>query len=227
VTIASVHVSDVGTARAVAMLRGPGRVPGLLSANAAIAAPLRTGSLPKPMPGRIALVAFWQDHAALDAFLAQDTYARRLDGGWWARLELVRAHGTWPGLPDDVERSRASNEEGPAVVLTLGRLRLRHVRPFLRASQPAEVAALKAPGFRWGTGLARPPFVSTLSLWESGEAAASYAYGSQPDAHVQAIGADRKIDFHRQSAFVRFRPVEVGGQLGGRNPLSPELVQPA
>jgi hypothetical protein len=226
VTIASVHVRDVGAAKALAMLRGPGRVPGLLSANTAIAAPLRTGSLPKPMPGRIALVAFWQDDAALDAFLAEDRYARRLVGSWWARLELVRAYGTWPGLPADIERSRAANEHGPAVVITLGRLRLRRVRRFLKASQPAETAALAAPGFRWGTGLARPPFVSTLSLWASGEAAADYAYGSNPDAHVQAIASDRKIDFHRQSAFVRFRPTEVGGALDGRNPLSRALLHP-
>src|SRR5256885_5501524 len=185
-TIASVHVTDVGAAKALRMLRGPSRAPGLLSANAAIAAPLRTGSLPKPMPGRIALVAFWRDDAALDAFLAEDRYARRLDGGWWARLELVRAYGAWPGVPDDIERSRAVSEGGPAVVLTLGRLRLRRTRRFLRASQPAEAAALEAPGFRWGTGLARPPFVSTLSLWSSGEAVADYAYGSKPGAHLQA-----------------------------------------
>lgn len=225
-TVASVHISDVGASTAIRMLRGPGEVAGLRSADAAIAAPLRTGGSPRPMPGRIALVAFWEDRAALEGFLRDDPYARRLAEGWRARLEPLRAYGTWPGLPPDTTRSRAVTEDGPVVVVTLGRLRLRRARPFLRASGPAEAGVARAAGFRWGTALARPPFVSTVSLWESAAAAAAYAYAEHAEGHPAAIAADRREAFHHRSAFIRFRPLEVAGSLGGRNPLPADLVSP-
>ena len=79
-------------------------------------------------------------------------------------------------------------------------------------------------GLAWGTALARPPFVSTLSLWESGHAAAAYAYGTSGGGHSRAIAADRSHPFHRLSAFIRFRPVEAHGSLGGRNPLPEGVV---
>lgn len=227
-TIASVHVSDVGMATALRLLRGPRRVPGLVAADAALAAPLRAqaGSKPAPMLGRVGLIAFWQDDDALNAFIEDHPYGRRLAGGWWARMEPLRAYGSWPGLPAGIERSRVVSEDGSAVVVTLGRLRLPRTRQFLRASRPAESTALASPGFLWGTALARPPFVSTVSLWESAGAAAAYAYGAHPGAHAAAITADRQNAFHHRSAFVRFRPTKVTGALAGRNPLPERLLQP-
>jgi hypothetical protein len=220
VSIASVHVSDVGVAHAPLLLRGPGDVAGLLSSETAVAAPLRRSRMAVPMPGRVAFVAFWSDHAALDAFNATHPFAGRLGPGWWARLEASRAFGEWPGLGPEVPRARTVTSDGPVVVLTLGRLRLRRVRQFLRSSRPAENAAFDAPGFRWGTALARPPFVSTLTLWDSAGAAAGYAYGAEGEGHPQAIGADRREPFHHRSAFIRFRPLQAGGSLAGRNPLA-------
>ena len=219
-SVASVYVSDVGVAHALRLLRGPGEVSGLLSSETAVAAPLRRRRITAPMPGRVAFIAFWADHAALDAFNAMHPFARSLRPGWWARLEPSRAFGEWPGLGAAVPTARTVTADGPVVVLTLGRLRLRRAGRFLRSSRPAEGSAVDAPGFRWGTALARPPFVSTLSLWESAGAATAYAYGANGTAHPRAIAADRRKPFHHRSAFIRFRPVEVQGSLGGRNPLA-------
>jgi hypothetical protein len=72
----------------------------------------------------------------------------------------------------------------------------------------------------WGTGLARPPFVATCSLWSSGEALTTYAYDHREPAHADAIAADRARPFHKRSAFVRFRPYASEGRLDGRNPLA-------
>nr|MBA2626048.1 spheroidene monooxygenase [Acidimicrobiia bacterium] len=71
----------------------------------------------------------------------------------------------------------------------------------------------------WATGLARPPFVSTCSLWESSDALAAYAYGHARAPHPAAMQADRAEPFHHQSAFVRWRPRDARGHLEGRNPL--------
>jgi hypothetical protein len=214
-TVASVHVADVGFASAVRGLRGPRRAPGLRHADAAIAAPLSAdGRLTTPELGRLALVAFWDDHASVTSFLAKHPFARRLAGGWRAQLEPLRAFGEWPGLDDDVPRDRATpDHHGPAIVTTLGRLRVSQTRRFLQTSRPAEVAAHQADGFLWGTALARPPFVATLSIWSSAESLSRYAYGAREPAHRSAIDEDRHKPFHHRSAFIRWRIVEQAGQL--------------
>jgi hypothetical protein len=220
--IASVHLADVSVRRALATLRrtpDPASTPGLRYAKVALAAPLRSSLLPSPDPRRAALVAFWDDDEALSRFLADDPVATTFAGGWQVRLEPLRAFGSWPGLPSDVPVTRTVDYDGPTVVLTLGRLRISQALRFLRTSAKAEAAVLTAPGLIWATGLGRPPFVATCSLWESSHAAATYAYGPSDAGHQTAIRTDRARPFHHQSAFIRFRPYGAQGRLDGKNRL--------
>lgn len=220
--ITSVHIADVGmrsVVRRIGRAPRPGDVPGLRSARVAIASPLRTSARPSPDFGRLALVAFWDDEGELDAFAANHPLAAVLAGGWHARLEPLRAFGSWPGLPSETPAGRRTEYDGPAVVLTLGRLRLTQTVRFLRTSAPAEAAATAAAGLIWGTALVRPPFVATCSLWESTDALSQYAYAVSEGAHPSAIAEDRRKGFHHHSAFIRFRPTRSEGSLGGKNPL--------
>lgn len=220
--IASVHIADLGVGSALATLRkepDPGSVPGLRYASLALAAPLSKSTLPSPRIGRVGLVAFWDDERAIDAFVADHPLGKRFLDGWEIRLVPLRMYGSWPGVPSDVPQSRSTDYDGPAAVLTLGRLKLPQAPRFLRTSAKAEGAVLDADGLVWATGLARPPFVSTCSLWESTEALSTYAYGRLAPAHSEAIDTDRSKPFHHQSAFIRLRPVYSRGGLGGRNPL--------
>jgi hypothetical protein len=224
--LASVHLADVGPSRTLALLaKGPSRIvaPGLRNANLALAARLGGPLLTKPDPGRIALVAMWDDDAALDQFLADAPIARELAGGWSTRLEPLRAWGSWPGLPDDLPKKRTVEHDGPVAVSTMGRVRVARLVPFLRASAKAEALVVRASGLIWGTALARPPFVSTFSLWESSDAARAYAF-SPGDAHDDAIAAGRAKPFHHQEAFIRFRPYATTGHLDGRNPLPESAI---
>jgi hypothetical protein len=198
----------------------------LLWADAALAG--RFGERRKPpSPGRVALLAFWDDDSALDRFLDEHPVASALSGGWMARLEPLRAFGSWPGLPDDISRERSVSYDGPAVVLTLGRLRLSQTVRFLRTSSKAEAKAAAAPGAIFATGLARPPFLATCSVWEDSRSLSSYAYGNSDPRHLDAIHAQAAKDFHKQSAFVRFRPYDVRGSLGGKNPLAENALSVA
>lgn len=190
--IASVHVADVGAPSALALMAKapkPASVPGLRNAHVALAAPLGGTTLPSPQFWRVGVIAFWDDDDAVDRFLADHPVAARLA------------------------------EDGPVAVLTLGRTRMSQLPRFLRTSNKAENAAKDAPGMIWTTGFAKPPFFATCSLWQSGEAAASYAYGQRDPGHPHAIDVDRKKPFHKQSAFVRFRPCRSEGHLVGKNPL--------
>lgn len=220
--IASVHVADVGARSALGVLRKapkPSAVPGLRHANVALTAPLSARVRPSPSFGRAALVAFWDDDVALDKFLADHPLAAKLANGWHLRLAPLRMHGTWPGVPDDIPKGRNVEHVGPAAVLTLGRLRFARTLPFFRTSAKAEGRVVDAPGLIWATGIARPPFVSTCSLWEDSTALSTYAYGDDHPQHSDAIASDRAKGFHHQSAFIRFRPYASVGHLDGKNPL--------
>jgi hypothetical protein len=228
--IASVHVADVGKGAALGFVRkapSPEQVPGLRHANVALTAPLSGSFRPKPDLGRVGLVAFWDDDAALDQVLASDPTAEKLADGWRVRLEPLRMHGSWPGVPDDIPTQRRVELAAPAAVLTLGRVRAHRVVPFFRASAKAEGAVLGAPGLIWATGMAKPPFVATCSLWESSDALQAYAYGGAMPEHPGAIAADHTHPFHHQSAFIRFRPYGSEGKLDGRNPLAERWMAPA
>lgn len=218
--IATVQIADLGpvaTIRSVMRRPKPNATPGLRSANVAVFAPL-AASGPPPIK-RAGLIAFWDDEDAFDRFVERDPIAARFEGGFQARLQPLRAFGSWPGLPTDIPSSRAVPHDGPVVVLTLGRLRISQTIRFLRTSRPAERSAVAHEGMIWGSAAARPPFVATVSIWRDAQATAAYAYGRQEPAHSEAIAAQQRKDFHRQSAFIRFSPTRLEGSLGGTNPL--------
>jgi hypothetical protein len=90
---------------------------------------------------------------------------------------------------------------------------------FRASAGPAEAAALASPALLAGIGLARPPrLVATFTLWRSAAAMRGYAYDS--DTHVSAMAAHETEPFHREAAFVRFRPYASRGSWGGRDPLA-------
>ena len=228
--IASVHFADVGARSAFSFVRKvprPGEISGLRHADVALTAPLSASLLGRPDPGRVSFVAFWDGDDALDGFMAGHPTAAKLAGGWHVRLAPLRAYGSWPGLPSDTPTSRVVEHEGPVAALTLGRLRLSQSVRFLRASAKAEARVIGAPGLLWATGLARPPFVSTFSLWESTRALATYAFGRADPAHPEVIAESETKPFHHQQAFIRFRPYRSVGHLDGRNPLTEAWMAPA
>ncbi len=100
--IASVHLADVGPRAVPRLLRThlePRNLPGLRYAEMTIAAPMSGRLPPSPQPGRMGLIAAWEDDGALDHFLAQHPAARRLAGGWHVRLEPVRVSADGQSCP--------------------------------------------------------------------------------------------------------------------------------
>jgi len=226
--LVSVHLADVGVPAALSIARKPplpGSIAGLRHANVGVAAPLSGSLLPKPQLGRAALVAFWDDDDAIDAFLADHPLARKLAGGWRVRLQPLRRYGSWPGLDDEITTARHVEHDGVVAAVTLGRPIASQFPRFVRTSAKAEGSVVGAPGLLWTTGIARPPsFVATCSLWESSQALATYAFGARDSAHPDAIAEGEAKPFHHEQAFVRFRPYGAQGHLEGRNPLAEALV---
>jgi hypothetical protein len=221
--IVSVHIADVGPREAVEVLLRPprpARVPGLTYAETTTTAALGEPLLPPRQLGRIGMIAAWESDAALDEFSQRHPVARRLAGGWQVRLQPLRAFGAWAGMPGLPARALPVDDDEPVGVLTLGRLRLLRTGDFRRSAGPAESAAIESPALLAGTGLARPPrLVATFSLWRGAAEMREYATSAE-GAHSAAVRADRARPFHRESAFVRFRPYGSQGSWDGRDPLA-------
>ena len=113
---------------------------------------------------------------------------------------------------------------GPVLVLTLAKTKFSRFVPFIRASQPAEKAVVNAPGNLFSSAVLRPPFISSVSVWESSDAAMDYAFSGHQPGHPEAIAAGRTKPFHHQQAFIRLAIDEIHGSLAGRNPLPPDAV---
>jgi hypothetical protein len=225
--IATIDIATIGvvsTLRALRRRPTPSDVPGLRWLDVAAAVPLAS----KTPPGlrRAVLLAMWDDEDAAAAFADAHPLAEHFaHNSFHAVLRPLRAFGTWPGLPADVPRTRVTRHDGPVVVTTLGRLRMSQTLRFLRASRPAERAAITADGFEWGTAAARPPFVATVSMWRNDEAAAAYAYADAGAGHPQAIARQRRKDFHHESAFVRYAVVSSTGTLPGASPTASHVAR--
>jgi hypothetical protein len=225
--VVSIHLAELRTPLgALAALRGrpdPAETPGLRYAETTITATLGGSVLPAPQPRRAGMIAAWDEDAALERFLREDPLAERFAGGWHVRLEPLRVSGAWPEMPGLPEHELPIDDEEPVAVLTLGRLRLTRLVPFLRTGAPAESEAATAPELLAATGLARPPhLVSTFSLWRSAAAMRDYAYRER-GAHRAAVRSDRERAFHHRSAFIRFRPYLSQGSWEGRDPLRGRL----
>lgn len=225
-SVVSVHLADVGLPRSLRHLRHPrpASIAGLLHANAGVAATFGTTPA-RPSPGRVGLIAFWQDEVALEQFEASHPLAAALGNGLVMHARPLRIHGAWPGVSGDVPKQRNVEHDGPVLVLTLAKTKLSRFVPFFRASQPAEKAVAAAPGNLFSSAVLRPPFISSVSLWESSDAAKDYAYSGRQAGHPEAIEAGRVKPFHHQQAFIRLAIEEIRGSLAGRNPLPPAAVR--
>jgi hypothetical protein len=222
--IVSVHLADVGVREALKLRRkglDARATRGLRYVELTTTARLGGGLLPRPTLGRLGLIAAWDDDDVLDEFLAADPLARTLAHGWRVRLRPTHAFGGWSALPDPVGDEPPMNDDEPAAVLTIGRLRLTQTVRFLRASAKAEEQAVGDPALLASTGLARPPhLVATFSLWRSTGAMRAYARGDVDARHHDASAAHAARPFHHEAAFIRFRPYGAEGRWDGVEPLA-------
>jgi hypothetical protein len=113
-----------------ALVRAP-KAPGLRHME--ILAGMRLGapvvSLHRMQLHRVAVFAEWDDEAALQSFLTQHPFGRKLVAGWHVRLEFVRR---WGSVREFLERGE------PVVAVTLARMRLPQLPRFIRWGRPVE-----------------------------------------------------------------------------------------
>ncbi len=171
---------------------------------------------------RWAMLATWEDEAALDAFLAGHEVVRRWDAlareRYDLRLAPVRSHGAWNGRnPFEPSEARA---EGPVAILTRATIRVARLPAFYRAIDPPAQRLLDADGLLASVGMGEWPVArqATFSLWRSLADAQAYAYRS--GEHREVVRRTREERWYAEELFARFRPLGAAGTWNGRDPLA-------
>jgi len=204
------------------------QVPGLLHAETLAFMQLGSPTLsPKRMQLRWAAVfARWEDADALDRFLDGHRFGVELSTGWHVRMEFLRRYGALACFPDLPMRAGNWDNQEPAVAVTLARLKLPQLPRFLKWGKPVERLVVSHPGACIALAAMRPPrHFSTFSIWRTIEEMTEMVHGNSdiPNAavHAAAMREQVRLDFHHESAFMRFRTLSEHGHWQGRNRLLP------
>lgn len=230
----SAHLVDTGAVTALRRKTPQGvDVPGLRVGSHCNVRALHAWGVARPQLRLEAMLACWDDEAALERFLESHPTGLALAPGWHVRMELVRAAGVWPGLDDDMVAaagSKARSMTGPSVAITIGTAHLTTLVPFMRVNSGLGAQFLDTPSGLWGTAMTNLPerLVATLTIWESAEAALDYmrsgAHGAAVDDHYDPAKDPTGHTFVTGGGFFGFRPLSTSGSIGGRNPLPADLV---
>lgn len=179
---------------------------------------------------RWAMIAVWDDDAALDRFLGGSPLARRwrihAEESFLVRLEPLASHGSWGGTdpfaPDPAEPPAGPPPAGsPVAVLTRATIPLRHWRAFHRSVSPVESWMHDRGGdLLAAAGVGERPVgtLATFSLWRSADAVRAFAYGAGP--HADVVRATRDHGWFAEELFARFRPYGAEGTWDGTAPLT-------
>jgi heme-degrading monooxygenase HmoA len=171
---------------------------------------------------RTAVFAVWESEVALDAFMTASRIAARwqhTEESWHVRLRTIGGHGRWRGI-DPLEGMEEGSSEGPIAVITRADVNRRSWKAFGAASDVVDAELHSAPGLIDVVGIGEAPVgrLATFSLWESLEAARSFAY-SMPD-HIEVMRRTRDEDWYAEELFARFEPYASTGEWNGRDPLA-------
>lgn len=227
-SIFSFHLARLPlTTAAAGLLRAP-TAPGLRAIE--VMAGMELGSpvvsLKRMQLTRTAVFAEWEDEAALEAFLKQHPFGKKLGGGWHVRLKFMRRWGQvseFNGLPEVAEKSSLDD---PVVAVTLARLRVPELPRFIKWGRPVENQILDHPESTMAMAAIRlPRTVSTFSVWTSTRAMTAMVFGRDGGEgarkHTEAMTERERRDFHHEFTTLRFRPLSEHGTWEGRSDYVP------
>lgn len=226
--IASVHLADDSPLR---NLRRPtpkaDEVPGLCWSLKALCGVLSPRARPDVAPGRGGMVAWWEDDAALDAFLADHPAAAPFREAWSVRLRPTRTRATWPDADFDPFPRPNERHEGVHAAITLGSALVPRLPRFLKVSSHLEEQFLADDDGIWGVAVTLPPrIVMTLTFWRDQDATDAYvrsgAHGQAMRDHYDFPADDH--EFISEGGFFGFQPYDLQGRLTGRNAPPADLL---
>lgn len=175
----------------------------------------------------LAVFAYWESEAALDAFLANTHLGRKLSEGWHVRLEFLRQWGRFSEFGDLPANVDDTDPTEPVVAVTLARLKLPQLFRFIRWGKPVERLVRDHQGTTLAMAAIRPPRTfSTFSVWRSQREMTDMVHGKgsmlEADRHAKAMIERNRKDFHHQFTTLRFRAIAEHGVWAGRSDIVPK-----
>jgi hypothetical protein len=168
---------------------------------------------------KVAVFAWWNDAAALDAFLRQPASAAFADG-WHVSLQLYRRWGRVTEIADAVVDAALARPEQSVVAVTLARLKLSQTLRFTRWGKPVERQVRDHPGKTLALAAMRPPGTfCTFSIWKNEAEMINMVIGRDGprdgESHRVAMQERVRKDFHHEFTTLRFVPLEERGEWEG------------
>lgn len=171
---------------------------------------------------RTAVFAVWEHEQDLDTFLVSHRIGRRwqrAEEAWHVRLRGLGGHGTWRGV-DPLAGLAPGSADGVVAIITRADVKRSAWTAFSAAGDAVNAELHRSDGLIDVVGVGEAPVgrLATFSLWESLDAARTFAY-SMPD-HVEVVRRTRDEDWYGEEMFARFEPYGSSGTWNGRDPLT-------
>lgn len=227
-----VHTSFFSGLKAILSPLKPGGIPGLvhwecmhcMTLGSAVFSPSRL------LLRQIAIFAQWESEAAIDRFLQQNNFGKKLAKGWHVRLEFMRQWGSIAGFKIPAATVNPDTPDAPVVAVTIARMKLPEVPRFIRWGRPVEKLVRDHTGTTLSLASIRlPRVVSTFSIWKSQKEMTDMVRGHssvpQPKRHLDAMQERERKDFHFEFTTLRFRPIAEYGSWKGQSNYLPQTQQ--
>ena len=163
----------------------------------------------KPDLSTYALLMVWEDLDAAKNFSLSESYRRfnqQCVSNFTYWMRCIQSHGTWyvetPFTPTN------SSTDGPIMVITRARVKIRKVLNFLKFVPLTSKSAEKAKGLIYTKGIGEWPIIeqATFSYWNSREQMEAYAYNS---GHREVIKKVKEEGWYKEELFARFIPINL------------------
>lgn len=204
--------------------------PGLIHAECMTAMTLGSAiySPSRILARQVAMFAQWEDEAAIDRFLSNNSVGKVMAKGWHIRIAFLRQWGTVSPFELSDEPLELNDPDDPVVAVTLARMKLPEIPRFIHWGRPVEKLVRDHPGTIFSTASIRlPRTVSTFSIWKSQKEMTDMVLGHsavpQPARHINAMKERDRKDFHFEFTTLRFKPISEFGEWNGRTNYIPNL----
>jgi hypothetical protein len=177
--------------------------------------------------GQVAVFAQWEDEIALQNYLEQTRFGKKLAKGWYVRLSFIREWGKFSGFTIPQHNDKLESPNSPVVAVTIARMKPFAVPRFIHWGRPVEKLVRDHPGTTLSLASVKfPNTVSTFSIWKTEKEMTDMVHGhsavEKPIRHKAAMKERERKDFHFEFTTLRFKPIAEFGTWKGQSNYIPK-----
>lgn len=177
---------------------------------------------------QVALFAQWENEIALDEYLKNDNFGKRLAKGWHVRLDFLRQWGEFKAFKIPKQKKELEKNTSPVVAVTIARMKPFEVPRFIHWGRPVEKLVRDHPGTTLSLASYNfPNTVSTFSIWKTEKEMTDMVHGHsaipKSKRHSDAMKEREQKNFHFEFTTLRFKPIAEFGTWKGHKKFIPSL----